>query len=63
VVLADGANAVQVAEAVKAKVDELQPLFPNQLQTFVSYDTTPFVSASIDEVVKALAEAMLLVCW
>jgi hydrophobe/amphiphile efflux-1 (HAE1) family protein len=61
VVLADGANAVQVAEAVNAKVAELQPLFPNQLQTFVSYDTTPFVSASIDEVVKALAEAMLLV--
>ncbi|SFQ36173.1 efflux RND transporter permease subunit [Variovorax sp. 770b2] len=61
VVLADGANAVQVAKAVNAKVAELQPLFPNQLQTFVSYDTTPFVSASIDEVVKALAEAMLLV--
>ncbi|MET3497503.1 efflux RND transporter permease subunit [Variovorax boronicumulans] len=61
VVLADGANAVQVAQAVKAKIDEMQPLFPNQLQTFVSYDTTPFVSASIDEVVKALAEAMLLV--
>ncbi|MCY1504287.1 Multidrug resistance protein MexB [compost metagenome] len=61
IVLADGANAVQVAEAVKAKVAELQPLFPNQMQTFVSYDTTPFVSASIDEVVKALAEAMVLV--
>ncbi|CAA2102891.1 efflux RND transporter permease subunit [Variovorax paradoxus] len=61
VVLADGANAVQVAEAVKAKIEELKPLFPNQLQTFVSYDTTPFVSASIDEVVKALLEAMVLV--
>ncbi|MDP9902968.1 efflux RND transporter permease subunit [Variovorax ginsengisoli] len=61
VVLADGANAVQVAAAVNAKVAELQPFFPNQLETFVSYDTTPFVSASIDEVVKALAEAMLLV--
>ncbi|BEP56668.1 efflux RND transporter permease subunit [Variovorax sp. V118] len=61
IVLADGANAVQVAKAVKAKVAELQPLFPNQMQTFVSYDTTPFVSASIDEVVKALAEAMVLV--
>ena len=61
VVLADGANAVQVAQAVNAKVEELKPLFPNQLQTFVSYDTTPFVSASIDEVVKALLEAMLLV--
>ncbi|RYZ11881.1 MAG: efflux RND transporter permease subunit [Comamonadaceae bacterium] len=61
VVLADGANAVAVAKAVNAKIAELQPLFPNQLQTFVSYDTTPFVSASIDEVVKALVEAMLLV--
>ena len=61
VVLADGANAVQVAAAVNAKVAELQPFFPNQLQTFVSYDTTPFVSASIEEVVKALVEAMLLV--
>ncbi|MDO9405491.1 MAG: efflux RND transporter permease subunit [Polaromonas sp.] len=61
VVLADGANAVAVAEAVNAKIAELQPLFPNQLQTFVSYDTTPFVSASIEEVVKALIEAMILV--
>ena len=61
VVLADGANAVRVAEAVNAKIAELKPLFPNQLETFVSYDTTPFVSASIDEVVKALVEAMVLV--
>ncbi|RZI94726.1 MAG: efflux RND transporter permease subunit [Variovorax sp.] len=61
VVLADGANAVKVAKAVNDKIAELKPLFPNQLQTFVSYDTTPFVSASIDEVVKALVEAMLLV--
>ncbi len=61
VVLADGANAVKVAEAVNAKIAELQPFFPNQLQTFVTYDTTPFVSASIEEVVKALLEAVLLV--
>ncbi|MDB5930784.1 MAG: hydrophobe/amphiphile efflux family transporter, partial [Polaromonas sp.] len=61
VVLADGANAVQVATAVKAKIAELEPLFPNQLKTFVSSDTTPFVSASIEEVIKALVEAMVLV--
>ena len=61
IIPADGANAVAVAEAVNAKLDELRPFFPNQLQTFVSYDTTPFVSASIEEVVKALVEAMLLV--
>jgi HAE1 family hydrophobic/amphiphilic exporter-1 len=61
IVLADGANAVKVAEAVNTKIAELQPFFPNQLQTFVTYDTTPFVSASIEEVVKALFEAVLLV--
>ena len=61
IVLADGANAVKVADAVNAKIAELQPFFPNQLQTFVTYDTTPFVSASIEEVVKALFEAVLLV--
>ncbi|MDB5894405.1 MAG: multidrug efflux transporter permease, partial [Rhodoferax sp.] len=61
IIPADGANAVAVAAAVNAKLDELRPFFPNQLQTFVSYDTTPFVSASIEEVVKALVEAMLLV--
>ncbi|CAN5217888.1 efflux RND transporter permease subunit [soil metagenome] len=61
IIIADGANAVQVAEAVNAKIAELQPFFPNQLESFVSFDTTPFVSASIDEVVKALVEAMLLV--
>jgi HAE1 family hydrophobic/amphiphilic exporter-1 len=61
VVLADGANAMAVAEAVNAKIAELQPFFPYQLKPFTSYDTTPFVEASIDEVVKALAEAMVLV--
>ncbi len=61
VVLADGANAMAVAEAVNAKIAELRPFFPYQLKPFTSYDTTPFVEASIDEVVKALAEAMVLV--
>ncbi|CAM3937498.1 efflux RND transporter permease subunit [Paracidovorax anthurii] len=61
VVLADSANAMAVADAVNAKIAELQPFFPYQLKTFTSYDTTPFVEASIDEVVKALVEAMLLV--
>jgi hydrophobe/amphiphile efflux-1 (HAE1) family protein len=61
IVLADGANAVRVAEAVNAKVAELQPLFPYELQTYVTYDTTPFVSASIEEVIKAMLEAVVLV--
>ena len=61
VVLADGANAMAVAEAVNAKIAELQPFFPYELKPFTSYDTTPFVKASIEEVIKALMEAMLLV--
>ena len=61
IVLANGANALKVSEAVNAKVKELEPYFPNQMKSLVGYDTTPFVQASIHEVVKALIEAMVLV--
>ncbi len=61
IVLADGANAMQVADAVAAKIAELAPYFPDGITGFVSSDTTPFVRASLREVVKTLAEAMLLV--
>jgi HAE1 family hydrophobic/amphiphilic exporter-1 len=61
IVLADGANAMEVADAVARKIDELSPFFPDGITGFVSSDTTPFVRASIKEVVKTLAEAMVLV--
>ncbi|MDO5290047.1 MAG: efflux RND transporter permease subunit [Pseudomonadota bacterium] len=61
IVLADGANALDVAEKVKAKLAELAPNFPYQLQTTVVVDSTPFVRNSINEVVKALFEALALV--
>ena len=61
VFLASGANALAVAEAVQAKVAELQPFFPSGLKAMVSYDTTPFVKVSIEGVVYTLIEAMLLV--
>ena len=61
IVLADGANAMDVADAVSAKLAELKPFFPNEIDYFVSSDSTPFVRASIQEVVKALVEAMVLV--
>ncbi|MBP6902838.1 MAG: efflux RND transporter permease subunit [Burkholderiaceae bacterium] len=61
VYLASGANAIGVANAVKARLAELQPGFPYQLQTEMTYDTTPFVKVSIEEVVKTLAEAIVLV--
>ena len=61
IVLADGANAMEVSDAISAKLAELKPFFPNEIDYFVSSDSTPFVRASITEVVKALAEAMVLV--
>jgi hydrophobe/amphiphile efflux-1 (HAE1) family protein len=59
--LATGANALSVATAVKAKIAELQPFFPDQMKAEIGYDTTPFVKVSIKEVVITLIEAMLLV--
>ncbi|CAI8851932.1 MULTISPECIES: efflux RND transporter permease subunit [Pseudomonas] len=61
--LAAGANALEVGEAVKAKLKELAPFYPTemQLKNVIAYDTTPFVSLSIEEVVKSLGEAIVLV--
>ena len=59
--LLPGANALNVAEAVRAKMDELQPSFPSGVTWFSPYDTTTFVRISIKEVVKTLAEAVVLV--
>ncbi len=61
IILADGANAMAVSDAVAAKLAEMKPYFPNEIEYFVSSDSTPFVRASIHEVVLALAEAMVLV--
>ncbi|QXL85550.1 efflux RND transporter permease subunit [Comamonas sp. NLF-1-9] len=61
IILADGANATKVADEVARKIAELAPYFPDGITGFVSSDSTPFVRASIDEVVKTLVEAMLLV--
>ncbi|WP_051303500.1 efflux RND transporter permease subunit [Comamonas composti] len=61
IVLADGANAMEVSDAIAAKLAELKPFFPNQIDYFVSSDSTPFVRASIKEVLGALGEAMVLV--
>jgi len=61
IILSDGANAMEVADNVARKIKELEPYFPNGIQAFVSSDSTPFVRASIKEVVVTLAEAMALV--
>ncbi|MEL1264613.1 multidrug efflux RND transporter permease subunit [Pseudoxanthomonas putridarboris] len=59
--LLPGANALNVAGAVRAKMDELQPSFPQGVQWFSPYDSTTFVRISIEEVVKTLIEAVVLV--
>ncbi|EKS4129378.1 efflux RND transporter permease subunit [Salmonella enterica] len=59
--LATGANALDTATAIKAKLAELQPFFPQGMKVVYPYDTTPFVKISIHKVVKTLFEAIILV--
>ncbi len=63
VYLSPGANAVATAKAVDAHMKELAQTFPPDLDIAytVAYDTTLFVSASIEEVIHTLIEAMILV--
>ncbi len=59
--LATGANALNAAAGVKQRMEELKSSLPQGVSYSIPYDTTPFVQASVDEVVKTLIEAMLLV--
>jgi HAE1 family hydrophobic/amphiphilic exporter-1/multidrug efflux pump len=59
--LKPGANALEVGNAVRARMAELEQAFPAGLAWAIPYDTTVYVRVSIIEVVKTLAEAMLLV--
>jgi multidrug efflux pump len=59
--LLPGANALAVAEAVKARMATLQSSLPPGVSWFVPYDSTDFIHISINEVVKTLIEAMILV--
>jgi len=59
--LATGANALETAQAVRDTITKLQPYFPAGLEVVYPYDTTPFIKISINEVVKTLLEAILLV--
>ncbi|ECD9517977.1 efflux RND transporter permease subunit [Salmonella enterica subsp. diarizonae] len=59
--LATGANALETADAVRATIARLEPFFPHGLKVVYPYDTTPFVKISVHEVVKTLAEAIVLV--
>ena len=58
---AAGANALETANAIRAKLGEMSQFFPPGVKVVYPYDTTPFVRVAIHEVVKTLFEAILLV--
>src|SRR5512136_1561406 len=58
---AAGANALDTADAVKAKMAEMSRFFPSGMKVVYPMDTTPFIKVAINEVVKTLFEAVLLV--
>ncbi|EJP75969.1 MULTISPECIES: efflux RND transporter permease subunit [Campylobacter] len=61
VFLQNDANALQTAQSVAQRLNELSASYPEGFKHTVSYDTTTFVQVSIEEVVKTFVEAMLLV--
>ncbi|HET7909725.1 MAG TPA: efflux RND transporter permease subunit, partial [Nitrospira sp.] len=59
--LAPGANALDTVKHVRAEIDQLSKGFPAGMHYDIPYDTTKFIEVSIQEVLKTLAEAMVLV--
>ena len=59
--LRPGANALGVRQAIEHRLNELATSFPRGISYKIPFDTTPFVTASIEEVVVTLLEAMVLV--
>ena len=58
---AASANALETADNVRAKLEEMSHYFPAGMKIVYPYDTTPFVKVAIREVVKTLIEAIVLV--
>ena len=56
-----GANALQTAENIRTKMQEMSRYFPQGMKVVYPYDTTPFIRVAIKEVVKTLFEAIFLV--
>ncbi|MCV9879420.1 multidrug efflux RND transporter permease AcrD [Brenneria izbisi] len=59
--LASGANELETDKRVRERIAELAPYFPRGLEARVAFETSPFVKASITDVVKTLLEAIVLV--
>jgi hydrophobe/amphiphile efflux-1 (HAE1) family protein len=58
---AAGANALETADNVRARLAEMEPFFPAGLKVIYPYDTTPFIEVAINGVVRTLIEAVILV--
>jgi multidrug efflux pump len=58
-----GSNALKTASVVRAKMDELKARFPKGLDFAIVYDTTPFITESVDEVFNTLRDAIILVAF
>ncbi len=56
-----GTNALKTAKLVRDKMDELKQRFPSGVDFKIVYDTTPFITESINEVFKTLRDAVILV--
>src|SRR3954463_1686284 len=56
-----GSNALETADRVKEKMEELKGRFPEGLDYSIVYDTTPFITESVREVFKTLRDAVVLV--
>src|SRR5260221_14543594 len=56
-----GTNALDVADAVRRKMDELKTRFPDGVDYIIGYDTTPYIRESVMDVVTTMLEAVALV--
>jgi multidrug efflux pump len=56
-----GTNALDVADAVRQRIKELEAGFPSWLRYEIGYDTTPFIRESVADVIRTLFEAIVLV--
>jgi len=56
-----GSNALEVARLVRSKMEELKDRFPEGVDYAIAYDTTPFITESVNEVFKTLRDAVILV--
>src|SRR5262249_30597827 len=56
-----GTNALEVADRVRKKMEELKTNFPAGVEYGIYYDTTPFIRESVEDVVRTLLQAVALV--